>query len=51
MEYLTAAGFFVAVVVAYRMGAHDGRIEEQREEARRRQWQHRLDSERGKPTR
>jgi hypothetical protein len=45
MEYLTAAGFFVSVVVAYRMGAHDGRIEEQREEARRRQWQNRIDTQ------
>ena len=48
MEYLAGVGFFVAVIVAYGMGVHDGRIEEQRDEARRRSWQYRIDKARGK---
>ena len=45
MEYLAAVGFFAAVIAAYCMGVHDGRIDERHDQIRRRQWQYRIDTQ------
>ena len=46
MYYLAVIGFFVTFVGAYVMGVNDGRYLEQRDEARRRSWQYRIDEAR-----
>lgn len=48
MYYIALVGFAVFSALMYALGVHDGRIDEQRDEARRRIWQHRLNQERNK---
>lgn len=43
MYYLALAGFFVSVLVSFKMGEMVGRNGEQMEQRRKREWQYRID--------
>lgn len=48
MYYLALFGFFAAVATAFLVGEYVGKESEKLAQRRRREWQHRLDRERGK---